>query len=357
MRIRTPHFALGTTMLLALGLFATVSHLPRGEPFTGEVVENIFSKVIENDTYKLTYRWKDFNNKVIRISFDITEKELAEAEGEFGYTQEEIDSFLGKKTVEKNEAMIAELKGFVKTLIGRSGYEDYILIVDKGSMTFDLKLSVPLDQEQNVRPVYEAIKKQLTDEYTSFVKKIEAELIADRDAFFKSRGIVSSGEKLHVDYKQNVANNRLRMKKVLEVLRSGNEKINLRQFLSLSLSFIQGMKYGVPPIIEGDKYILGFWVPPKVLVNNFGDCDSKGVAFAALWTLFKGYPVILIKVPDHMFIGLGIPSMSSEGVVINGLRYTLCEVSGVQKTPPGVISYYSLTYLQSGRYQYEVVSR
>jgi hypothetical protein len=101
--------------------------------------------------------------------------------------------------------------------------------------------------------------------------------------------------------------------------------------------------------------ILEFWVPLKVLVENMGDCDSKGVAFASMWTNYKKYPLILIRIPNHLFLGIGIPSHSSEGIVVNGIRYTLCEVTGPDKIPPGLITQYSLLYLEGGKYEYEII--
>ncbi len=96
-------------------------------------------------------------------------------------------------------------------------------------------------------------------------------------------------------------------------------------------------------------------MPPRVLVNNIGDCDSKGVTFASLWTNFKKYPFILIKIPKHLFVGVAIPSFSEEGFTINGIRYTLCEVTGPDLIPPGLISQYSWFYLQGGNYRYELI--
>jgi hypothetical protein len=40
-------------------------------------------------------------------------------------------------------------------------------------------------------------------------------------------------------------------------------------------------------------------------------------------------------------------------VTVGGLRYTLCEVTGLELLPPGYISSYSQMYLESGRYSYE----
>jgi hypothetical protein len=139
-------------------------------------------------------------------------------------------------------------------------------------------------------------------------------------------------------------------------MRKKYNNFSLYQFLGLLLSFIQDVRYYIPPLRERGKTILSFWVPPRVLADNFGDCDSKGVTFASFWTNFKKYPILLITVPNHFFVGLGIPSFTGEGLVINGVRYTLCEVTGPGKMPPGMIGRFSQVCLQNGQYVYEIVN-
>lgn len=83
--------------------------------------------------------------------------------------------------------------------------------------------------------------------------------------------------------------------------------------MTLLLTFIQEIRYGIPPLKE------------------------------------KG------KIPDHLFVAVAVPAPSGEGFIINGLRYTLCEVTGLEKIPPGIITEYSKMYLVSGRCFYEMV--
>ena len=53
-----------------------------------------------------------------------------------------------------------------------------------------------------------------------------------------------------------------------------NKDLFLHQFLGLLLAFIQEIRYYVPSLSEKGKVILEFWVPSRILVENFGDCDS-----------------------------------------------------------------------------------
>ena len=173
---------------------------------------------------------------------------------------------------------------------------------------------------------------------------------------FENRGVRVLDGKIGVNHSLCVMRNRARIKPIFEIMRKNYENLSLHQFLNLLLAFIQEVRFYIPPLQERGKIILSFWVPPRVLADNFGDCDSKGVTFASFWMNFKKYPLLLITVPKHFFIGLAIPSFSGEGLVVNGMRFTLCEVTGPGKMPPGMIGRYSQACLQNGQYVYELVN-
>ncbi|MFW6132027.1 MAG: hypothetical protein ACOC5F_05480 [Candidatus Aminicenantaceae bacterium] len=164
------------------------------------------------------------------------------------------------------------------------------------------------------------------------------------------------GDRIGVNYTLCVKTNRPRVKEVMKVMRDNNKNMFLQKFLALVLAFIQEIKFEVPLLKENNKYIGGFWVPPRIIVDNKRDCDSKGVTFASLWRNFKSYPVIIIRIPGHMFIRVAVPTIGRNVLVINGLRYTLCEVTGPEKIPPGIVSNYSLSYLKSRNYVYELIN-
>ncbi|MDW7761527.1 MAG: hypothetical protein SCM96_12955 [Acidobacteriota bacterium] len=356
MKIRTPVPALGITGLMTLAAAGGLTLLPPEAPQPTSSLTNVFARTEESASYTLKYGWKDFKGTSRTISFDIDKDVLASAEKEFGYRQEDLDRHLEAWSAARNEEMIADLKALVRFLIDEGGHGEYIILQEKGPLEFTLKLSVPFDIQDRVKPAYDAIRIRLADEYASASKKIEAGLDAEKTRYLVSRGLASEGKAFRVDYPRSVRNNTPRVRHVLEVLRAIDEKLNIRDFLGLSLSFIQHILYRVPPTVEDGKVILGFWTPPRVLVDNLGDCDSKAVAFASIWLNFKKYPVVLIRVPEHMFVGVAVPSWETGGLTINGLRYTLCEVSPNKRVPPGQITYYSSTYLNSGRYRYEIVS-
>jgi hypothetical protein len=209
---------------------------------------------------------------------------------------------------------------------------------------------------KKVKREFDKINAKLAKEQEKYLKHVEKEQEEERMRFFESRGLRVFDGKIGVNHSFCVTRNKERIRPIFEIMHKKYTDLSLHQFLGLLLAFIQDIRYYIPPIQERGKTILSFWVPPRVLADNFGDCDSKGVTFASFWTNFRKYPILLITVPNHFFVGLAVPSFSGEGLVVNGVRYTLCEVTGPGKMPPGMIGRYSQVCLQNAQYVYEIVN-
>jgi len=316
---------------------------------------NIFEKIEKETGYELTYGWRDYGGDGYSMTFSVSKEQLSDAEEEFGYYPDELEKYLEESFEKMREEMMIYLKEFTKRQIERSKYPKYILLEKIDAQKFRLKISVPSSLYEEVKAASEKIKNKLYKEENAYFKKIKKEQKKKKKAFIERKGFRVTRDRIEVNYSLCVRNNRSRVKKVVERMKNIKKKMSLRQLLLLMLAYIQEIKYGIPPFMENNKIIAGFWVPSKVLVNNFGDCDSKGVAFASMWTNFKRYPLILIKIPKHLFLGLAIPSIGSDEITINGLNYTLCEVTGPAKIPPGLITNYSRFYLEGGRFRYELI--
>jgi hypothetical protein len=317
-------------------------------------VTNSFEKKETPDEFELTYGWKNFKGKTHSINFSLSKLQLAEAEDEFGYNPEELRIYLEKSIQVMRDEMMSHLTRFTSEQILASKYARYISMDNVSLKDFSLKLSAPPSISQEAKAEFNRIADVINKEKKIYLHRIEKELENKRKEYLEKKGFRFTGDRMDMNYRLIVLNNRPRVKQVVDALRKeyGRKSINL--FLELMLAFIQQIRYGLPPLKEKDKIILEFYVPPKVLVNNFGDCDSKGVTLASLWTSFRNYPFLLIKIPKHLFVGVAIPSARG-GLTVNGIRYTLCEVAGPDLIPPGLITQYSLLHLQGGNYRYELI--
>ncbi|NIO48986.1 MAG: hypothetical protein GTN73_06075 [Candidatus Aminicenantes bacterium] len=289
------------------------------------------------------------------MTFSISKQQLSDADEEFGYYPEELEKYMKESYEKMREEMMIYLEEFARRQIEKSKYPQYILIEKIDARKFKIKISVPSALYKEVKAESEIIKDKLEVEENAYLRKINKEQKKKEKAFLEKRGFRIIGDSIGVDYSLCVRNNRLRVKQVVERMKKIKKKMSLRQLLFLMSAFTQEITYGIPPFRENNKIISGFWAPPKVLANNFGDCDSKGVTFASMWTNFKRYPLILIKIPNHLFLGLAIPSIGRDEIMIKGLSYTLCEVTGPDKIPPGYITNYSRFYLEGGRFRYELI--
>lgn len=317
-------------------------------------VTNSFEKKETAEEFELTYGWKDFKGKNHSMNFSLSKQQLAEAEDEFGYNPVELRTYLEESIQVMRDEMMSHLTRFTTEQILASKYGRYISMDNVSLKDFSLKLSAPPSLSQEAKVEFARITDMINQEKEVYLQRIEKEQEKKRKEYLETKGFRFTGNRMDVNYRLIVLNNRPRVKQVVETMRKESGKMSLNQFLALMLAFIQEIQYGLPPLEEEDKVILEFWVPPKVLVNNFGDCDSKGVTLASLWTSFKKYPFLLIKIPKHLFIGVSIPSVGG-GLTINGIRYTLCEVTGPDLIPPGLITQYSLLHLQGGNYRYELI--
>ena len=314
-----------------------------------------FSSVESEFDYRLTYNWEDFNKSNLSVSFSLSKNVLKEAEDEFGFYPDELERYVDRNLTPLRREMIIHLKKITQKLIKKSKYSEHFSIAEDNSDSFNLRLSAPPPMQSQIRVEFKRITSEIARQQRLYDKKIERESNLQKNDFLHNKGLRYIGNKIGVNYGLLVKNNQERVKQVFQNLFKESSGLNIQQFLSFLLSYIQEIRYGIPPLMENGKYIMGFWVPPKVLINNFGDCDSKGVTFASMWINFKKYPILLIRIPKHLFIGLAVPSFSEEGVTINGLRYTLCEVTGPDKLPPGMIAPYSQLHLEGGNYSYELI--
>jgi hypothetical protein len=314
-----------------------------------------FNSVESEFDFQMTYNWEDFNENDFSVSFSLSKKALREAEGEFGYYPDELEKYVAKNLMPLREEMIVRLKTITQKLIRKSKYQEYFSIAEENSDSFNIRLSAPPVMHQQVRAEFKRITAEIERQQSKYFQKIDRERIVQKKDFLLDKGLRYIGDIIGVNYGLLVKTNQERMKRVFQNLLKESEGLNVQQFLSFLLSYIQEIRYKIPPLLEKGKYIMGFWVPPKVLIDNFGDCDSKGVTFASLWMNFKKYPILLVRIPRHLFVGIAVPSFREEGVTINGVRYTLCEVTGPNKIPSGMLAPYSQMHFEGGNYTYELI--
>ncbi len=314
-----------------------------------------FDRQEKETHYELTYRWKGYQEESFQGFFSVSKAGLAESEKEFGYEPAELASVLAAEDLRMREEIIRSLKSLAREEIAKSRYAPYFVIEEKGKLAFNLNFRASPRLHDEVKAEVDRISARLSEEQTLRQERSVQVLEARKREFLESRGLRTIGEKVGINYGWVIDRNRPRLQPVLEAIQVQNSGLSLRRFLDFLLSFLQQIRYRIPPLQENNRFVLGLWVPYRVLVENFGDCDSKGVTFSCLWTNLSKYPLILVKVPNHLFVGVAVPMFGSDSVTVGGLRYTLCEVTGPSRLPPGLLTNYSRLCLEGGQYVYELI--
>lgn len=316
---------------------------------------NFFDRKEKGEDYDLTYKWRDYEGNEFSVSFVIPRKMVEDSEKEFGYSIQELKNYSEEQEELMNEDMEVYLRELAEKLISDSPYSRYVFVDKKEPFGFDLRLAVPISLYPNAMAEYKKIREILFAEKESYLQNIEESLKMKDRQYIKQKGFMYYGKKLGIDYVTCVEKNRPRLKCVVEDIRKRYNHLSFCRFLELLVSFTQSIRSGPHPYRDGEKLILEFWVPLKVLSQNYGDCDSKAVTFASLWSSFKKYPMVFIRVPNHSLIGLAVPVPGGEVLEINGIRYSLLEVCVEEQIPPGIISPYSLACLKKGQYEYQLI--
>jgi hypothetical protein len=366
-----PFFAFAVLCVLLLGGLLWCWHLPQTHDSSIPVMRpldqatsyrirsNQFSREEVEDESRLSYFWWDHGDNPYTVVFSLSNEAIRQSEDEFGYYPRDLDGYVAPRLAPLQTRLLKELRKHVLKLLAKSPYGHYVYIEDSALLSFNLKIMAPpsLSQQEleNVREEFQKIASSVAKKQGPYIKKIQAEELKIKRQYLETCGFRLEGNSLFVDYSWVIKRNKIRIRPLVEGLQREVKGRSLREFLSLLLAYVQSMGYGTPPLVEADKVILGFWPPPKVLLNNYGDCDSKGALFTSIWTQFRRYPLLLIKIPRHMFIGIAIPSFQGQQSTINGLRYTFCEVTGPQLIPPGFLNPSSLYYLEQGGYHYELI--
>ncbi|MFY0687676.1 MAG: hypothetical protein JXQ90_10955 [Cyclobacteriaceae bacterium] len=107
------------------------------------------------------------------------------------------------------------------------------------------------------------------------------------------------------------------------------------QKIGYLLSFVQqAFDYQSDQVQFGRERIL---FPDQMLNFPYSDCDDRVVFFGYLVRLFTDVSMIGIAFPEHVALGLALPSSTyGEEVVYNGKVYTLCDPT-YQNAPIGTV--------------------
>jgi hypothetical protein len=217
---------------------------------------------------------------------------------------------------------------------------------------------------RRARPIFRrktvGMPQELTKKAESFADWLNGEgYLPTRRAIivqaFRKRGFVlidegdeATPDRIQVDYKSIVNNATGPVADCARELRKLGASAKGHQLAGLFLAFFQGMEdMKDKEIGERDKdgrLIGGFRVPTAVLVEQAGDCDSKGAAFCAMWRQQVRDPVLLALDRkcgrgNHALVGVRSTGEGECEYRLGKLNFVLHEVVGGVRPCPCASEY------------------
>lgn len=307
------------------------------------------------DGFRIAYEWTDTKEVRRAIDLPVSTSELEASELALGFSVEELKSFLadaeagirrelGLSALDIARKVVSRISDPVRIRVDANPESDFkiVLRTDSGGRAGS---EAEIDRVLAAyRHRWEASRKTVCDRLQSRLK----EYAGDHGMEVTARGFA-------VDYKKLVSDSASRLRPIAAEFRRKFGPVK-KELLEAVYSFVQSIPYRQTPPVESGRYTAGVSVPLRVLADDQADCDSKAVLFAALWLNLCNHRTILIRVPEHMLVGVAVPFPEGATVDIGSTRYLLLELSCPLAEAPGVISQYSADSLSSQRYKYRIVS-
>lgn len=304
---------------------------------------------------KVAYDWTAFSGGSLKVALTIPGPELAASEAEFGFTIAELREFLTEAEARVRREFGLTAPEIARRVVTSGGGTGWCEVDEDPANRFNFVLRSDLSGQPGRAAEIDGIIRASRKAWESSRRKIVPRLEQEMRGYLKSRRMVMTPHGIAVDYRRIVRENRAR----LAPLAAEFKRIcgaDQKRLLGAVLSFVQSIRSRPQPPVEGERYTAGMTVPLRVLADDSGDCDSKAVLFAALWTSLCRHRTVLITVREHMLVGVAVPFAAGSTLELDSIRYVLLEVNCGGRLLPGEVAPYSLDSVSQGRLRYRIVS-
>lgn len=103
-----------------------------------------------------------------------------------------------------------------------------------------------------------------------------------------------------------------------------------RDRIEMAIRFVQDIPYGIPEFENDKKHFGGVLPPPRILIDGFGDCDSKVMLFVGiLMYLIPGNDIIFLNQKDHVLSAIKeLPEKDLTYIKYKNQKYLIAETAG-----------------------------
>jgi hypothetical protein len=303
---------------------------------------------------RVFYSWSDSRGVLRGVDMLVSAAAVGVSERSFGFSCDELKEFLKVAEARIRKEMGLSASEIARKAAAGSGSE-WCRVAEDPANDFNFVLRTEGSGHAGRAAEIDRIIAAAKRDWEFSRKKVGTRLEREMKEFLDSRGMVLTPRGIAADYKKLVRRNRTELAPLAEQFKRACGP-NKKKLLEAALSFVQGIPYRPRPASEDGKYTAGMAVPLRVLADDSGDCDSKAVLFASLWTALCGHRTILIIVREHMLVGVAAPFASGTTLDLDGIRYVLLEVDCGGSLAPGEVSAYSSEAIARGDMKYRIVS-
>jgi hypothetical protein len=294
-----------------------------------------FGRSQQGTAWRLSYGFIDHHGRPVDLACSVDQRDHERERAWFGYAEGALQAELNRRllALATQELQRRRIARYVHLRFqGWGGYE------------WKSEFAGAIDPNELARAV---------GERTAWDQWMESAIPRERQriqaALLRERGFVLREDSVEIDYATLAVRGSVPLRDCAQALEAAAGGTSERRALGMFLAFMQELTYAVPPDQTSDgRETQGLWVPTEVLVNARGDCDSKAVAFCALWR-HRRAPTLVITVPGHALVAVeGRPGPGEHFVRLGNRYFILCEVAGPGKIHPGARAI-------SGSYQYVTI--
>jgi hypothetical protein len=144
----------------------------------------------------------------------------------------------------------------------------------------------------------------LPKSYFKNYRKKDAKLIEQRKKLAKESffilegGVLKKDKKALVNYYRGMTAPIANF--IIDYLEKSNQDTRANR-IEMAMKFVQDIPYGLPKDKKNDGKF-GYITPPEVLIEGYGDCDSKTILFVCIMSyLIPTNDIVYVSTPGHIF--------------------------------------------------------
>lgn len=209
----------------------------------------------------------------------------------------------------------------------RSKYKIEYIFKDHFERTLSISLVFKRDELDNAIAKF-GIPSSMFDTYSK-----TKEVLLKREQILSDGLYKKEGKKLVIDRNAVVSYYRPYFKHLakdlIKLLKRNKEDTRLNR-IEIAMKFVQDIPYGIPDESYGEKYDDGCFAPPEVLIEGYGDCDSKTYLFICILShMINPNDIIFIHGDNHLLSAVRSNKVSAgKYFTYKEKKYYLCETAG-----------------------------